>query len=93
MHIIQNMSLLFVAKNYKRRIILWSYFKHRRLAFTLLVQKEPTFGLFLVPDGSCFLQRYAASSTFGTRQLSSARKPNAWFWISNKMQMEGGGLS
>lgn len=52
MYIIQNRSLILGAKNYKNREILWSYFKHRFLAFTLFIQKKkPTFGLFLVADG------------------------------------------
>lgn len=51
MYIIQNGSLVLGAKNCKCREILWSYFKHRFLAFTLFIQKEPTFGLFLAADG------------------------------------------
>lgn len=94
MYIIQNRSLILGAKNYKHREILWSYFKHRFLAFTLFIQKRAHFWPFSSGRWfSFFLQRYDAFSRSGTPSHSSAGKHKAWYLISDKMQMQKKGMS
>lgn len=94
MYIIQNRSPVLGAKNCKRRDILWSYFKHRFLAFTLFIQKRAHFWPFSSGRWfSFFLQRYDAFSRSGTLYHSSAGKHKAWYLISDKMQMQKMGMS